>query len=84
MLYNYRNCHPEAKVITDCGRQLFGVISIDTDANVLNTRSLNCQAYEEPEIDPDSPDEYKVYQLAYQDIVIKYDDHKPRLFVVSL
>ena len=84
MLYNYRNCHPEAKVITDYGRQLFTVQSIDTELKVINSHSKDLQSYAELEIDPDSPDEYKIYSIPYNDIIITYENHMPKLFFVSL
>lgn len=84
MLYNYKNCHPKAKVMDDSGKQLFCVVSIDTDKNVLNTHSLTMNIHDEADVDPDSPDEYKVYQVPFTLLDIKYDDHQPKLFVVSL
>lgn len=84
MLYNYKNCHPKVKVINDSGNQLFGVISIDTEKKQLNTHSLDMAEGCEPDIDPNSPDEYKVYSIPYTEIIIKYEQHLPKLFVVSL
>lgn len=84
MIYTYYNCHPKVKVMDDSGTQLFCVVSIDTDKKVLNTHSLTMNQHDEVDIDPDSPDEYKVYQIPYEDILIKYEAHQPKLFVVSL
>ena len=84
MIYTYYNCHPKVKVMDDSGTQLFNIISIDTELKVLNAHSKDLQSMDQPEINPDNPDEYTVHKIPYEDVLIKYEAHQPKLFVVSL